>query len=192
MRTKKHRADSSLRGVCWPQWMLVCGGADKASAFTTSDRDACWSAWTNAFLLCDPATSADISGIGKAAPVRCHSGSLRKRLKSWKAPRIIQASKRTWSTRYVPGLPTSLERTGPGNSFNDDLMWASIAFSRAYLLTGNATYRTLAKNGFDLAYSRGWDPTDGGIFQDTSGFKSQMHLWQWFPVRTPPICFIRP
>jgi len=54
------------------------------------------------------------------------------------------------------------------NTFNDDLMWASVCFSRAYLLTGNTTYRTLAQNGFDLAYRRGWDPTDGGIFQDTS------------------------
>ena len=55
-----------------------------------------------------------------------------------------------------------------GNSFNDDLSWASMAFSRAYMLTGNANYKTYAKNGFDVAYNRGWDTVNGGMWWNTS------------------------
>ena len=55
-----------------------------------------------------------------------------------------------------------------GNSFNDDLSWASMAFSRAYMLTGNSNYKTYAKNGFDVAYTGGWDTVNGGMWWNTS------------------------
>lgn len=54
------------------------------------------------------------------------------------------------------------------NTFNDDLSWAAWAFTRAYFLTGNVNYRTYAKNAADLAYSRGWDTVNGGLFMNTA------------------------
>lgn len=58
------------------------------------------------------------------------------------------------------------------NTFNDDLAWASMAFSRAYAMTGNATWRTLAKNAADGIWSRGWDTVNGGMYQQgNSGSK---------------------
>lgn len=50
------------------------------------------------------------------------------------------------------------------NIYNDDCMWASIAFSRGYLNTGNERYRTIARWNFDMVYARAWDNVLGGGF----------------------------
>lgn len=41
-----------------------------------------------------------------------------------------------------------------GHDFNDDVMWMVLASIRAYMLTGNTTYRDYAKRNFDLIYTR--------------------------------------
>lgn len=48
------------------------------------------------------------------------------------------------------------------NMFNDDIMWATIAFARAYQITGNTTFRNCAKSNFDAVYARAWDSNLGG------------------------------
>src|SRR5216684_4579343 len=48
------------------------------------------------------------------------------------------------------------------NIYNDDCMWACIAFARGYLDTGNTGFRDIARANFDMVYARGWDATFGG------------------------------
>jgi predicted alpha-1,6-mannanase (GH76 family) len=48
------------------------------------------------------------------------------------------------------------------NSWTDDIAWACIAVIRAYRITGDNTYLTVAKNNWDFAYNRGWDNVLGG------------------------------
>ncbi|MBN2163155.1 MAG: hypothetical protein JXR25_02695 [Pontiellaceae bacterium] len=48
------------------------------------------------------------------------------------------------------------------NEFNDDIMWACIAYLRGYQHTGNTTYRSIAKANFDMMYARAWDSALGG------------------------------
>lgn len=48
------------------------------------------------------------------------------------------------------------------NKYNDDVMWAVIMCSRAYLLTGQEKYLTYAKNNFDMCYDRAWSQDLGG------------------------------
>ncbi len=48
------------------------------------------------------------------------------------------------------------------NSYDDDVLWAVIAFTEAYTATGNSQYLTDAQNGFDLVYNRGYDTNFGG------------------------------
>ena len=56
-----------------------------------------------------------------------------------------------------------------GNSFNDDILWATIACERAYQITGNSTFKSLAKNNFDAVYARAYDTTlGGGLWWNTS------------------------
>ena len=48
------------------------------------------------------------------------------------------------------------------NIYNDDIMWACIAYLRGYQLTGNTSYRSIAKSNFDMMYARAWDSNLGG------------------------------
>src|SRR5437660_7193974 len=65
---------------------------------------------------------------------------------------------------------TSLWTSGSGfNNFNDDICWAVIAFARGYLITGNTTFRNIAKSNYDGMFSRAWDTnfTGGGLWWNT-------------------------
>ena len=51
------------------------------------------------------------------------------------------------------------------NDFNDDIMWACIAFARIAILTDNDSYAKLAKDNFDKVWARGWsDDLGGGVW----------------------------
>jgi len=53
------------------------------------------------------------------------------------------------------------------DSYNDDVMWAVMAFARGCLDTGNANFGNIAKFNFDMAYARGWDTNQGGMYWTT-------------------------
>jgi predicted alpha-1,6-mannanase (GH76 family) len=71
-------------------------------------------------------------------------------------------------SRLCDGFTAENGADWSSNRFNDDLMWAAIAFCRSYEITGNRTYLRLAKTNFDLAYDRGWDTNSGGMYQTTA------------------------
>ncbi|MEI9962684.1 MAG: glycoside hydrolase family 76 protein [Limisphaerales bacterium] len=48
------------------------------------------------------------------------------------------------------------------NPYNDDSMWASIAFARGYLVTGEARFKNIARWNFDMIFERAWDTNLGG------------------------------
>lgn len=48
------------------------------------------------------------------------------------------------------------------NEYNDDIMWACIAFARISDLTGNKNYAKYAKQNFDTVWARAWDTKLGG------------------------------
>lgn len=53
------------------------------------------------------------------------------------------------------------------NEYNDDLLWAGLAFVRGYKITGNVAYLNQAKYAFNRVYDRGWDTAlGGGIWWD--------------------------
>jgi|GEM_PF-704526 len=145
--------------------LLVVGGIGTSSAFTASDRDNCWNAWNNNFYL-------TLTGPNRAY-YRNQQGSSSPS-SFWQSAEEIEIAEDANDTNRVILLCTGLAQNNgtdwSGNTYNDDLEWASIAFGRAYQMTGNTTYRTLAKNGFDVAYNRGWDTAGGGgIWQNTAG-----------------------
>ena len=82
---------------------------------------------------------------------------------------IIDAYEATGNENHLKNLHTTakylIKAHGTDwsyNQYNDDVVWMSIAFVRAYLLTGEKTYLTYAKSNFDMVYRRGWDSTLGG------------------------------
>src|SRR6478736_4738223 len=71
---------------------------------------------------------------------------------------------------------TSNWSSGGGyNEYNDDIAWAVIAMARGYLITGNTTFRDVAKNNWDAMYSRGWDTNyfGGGLWWRQSDKQSK-------------------
>ena len=53
------------------------------------------------------------------------------------------------------------------NIYNDDICWAAIAYTRGYQATGNAAFRTIAKNNFDRMFARAWNPARGTLYWTT-------------------------
>lgn len=120
---------------------LMLAGIRPASAFTSSDRDACYNAWWN--------TYSGASDFGW-----------------WTGAEIIEMVEDYGNATHVSTMCnkfTAAHGTDWSyNTFNDDVTWACIAFVRAYTMTGNTTYRTLAKNNFDMMYARAWSSDLGG------------------------------
>lgn len=56
--------------------------------------------------------------------------------------------------------------TPPGdwgwNDFNDDILWAGLAFARGYQITNDKVFLEKAEYAFNLMYDRGWDMELGG------------------------------
>ena len=51
------------------------------------------------------------------------------------------------------------------NEYNDDLLWAGLAYIRGYLITGQQRFLDQARWAWHLMYNRGWDDTlEGGIW----------------------------
>ena len=53
------------------------------------------------------------------------------------------------------------------NIYNDDICWATIAYTRGYQATGNVAFRTIAKNNFDMMFARAWNPAKGALYWTT-------------------------
>ena len=54
------------------------------------------------------------------------------------------------------------------NTYNDDICWAAIAYTRGYQATGNAAFRTIAKKNFDMMFARAWNPARGTLYWTTN------------------------
>jgi hypothetical protein len=143
---------------------LAFAGMQPVTAFTAADATLAWNCWNNTFYFTISSPSS--------ADYWSQEGSTNTP-SFWHYAEDLEIAEDRGDVARVNLLCAGfLAKNGTdwsGNTYNDDLMWASIAFSRAYQLTGNTSYRTDAKNGFDLAYSRGWDTAGGGgFFQNTA------------------------
>jgi predicted alpha-1,6-mannanase (GH76 family) len=72
------------------------------------------------------------------------------------------ATCKTMINDLLNGFRKTNGATWEKNIYNDDCMWAAIAFARGYLDTGNKRFRTVAKANFDMVYARAWDDQIGG------------------------------
>lgn len=48
------------------------------------------------------------------------------------------------------------------NSFNDDVIWGALMCIRAFQITNDGGMKDMAKNNFDMVWSRAWDTSLGG------------------------------
>jgi len=140
---------------------LVFLDAPPASAFTAENADTMMDAYNKAFY--------EQTGSGAHYKETQTKGVSYFWSQAEEIEGMLDAYERTWTPDYknkvVKLLRGFIETNGEhwnNNKFNDDCMWACIAFSRAYLDTGISSFKLTAKSNFDMVYSRGWDDTLGG------------------------------
>jgi predicted alpha-1,6-mannanase (GH76 family) len=82
-------------------------------------------------------------------------------------------------TQLCNGFVTQFTGNWSGDTYDDDLMWATIAFVRAYNATGNSTWLSDAETNFATVWSRGYDTTNGGIWWNTATdtYKASASNW---------------
>src|SRR6187402_1264452 len=107
---------------------MISAGCGGASAFTTNDAATIFNAYNNVFLVGGAYsgwwTGAELLEMAEDA----HDNS----------PSV---ARRNIVTSTCNGFLSQHGSSWTYNEYNDDIAWAVIAFSRAYLITGNTTYR---------------------------------------------------
>jgi hypothetical protein len=139
--------------------------AAPAYAFTRADADAAVDAYLKAFVR-QTGTSAFIKGDQNGGDPGF-----------WQEVEEIEgiedANDRTRGVykHQVAALLNGFARAHgtdwSGNSYNDDIAWATIAYTRGYLATGDKTFRIIARDNFDRMFARAWDPSRGALYWTT-------------------------
>ena len=158
-----------INGLGWMAGaVIVMASGISASAFTSGNADTLLSGFHTAFY------EQYQTGLShyKSAKTGGDTGF-------WTQAEIIESlesayqrtgntTHRDMITKVLNGFSNERGTSWSGNSFNDDVMWACIAYLRGYSLTGNTTFRTIAKSNFDMAYARSYDTANGGFFRTSS------------------------
>jgi len=146
---------------------LVCAGGVPAAGFTDGDANTIMNAYNNAFYT--------VSG-GRGYFKKFKSGGTNG---FWGDAEIIEAVVdaydrsgnpvyRNMISELLNGFTARHGSSWSWNTFNDDIMWACIAYLRGYDRTGNVGFRNIAKANFDMAFARGWDLSAGGFWWTTA------------------------
>ncbi len=136
-----------------------------AAAFTKADADAAVNAYLKAFLL--------PSGTGALIKGDQNGGSPGFWQEIEEIEGIEDANDRTGGAynsqvaALLNGFSAAQGVLWSNNIYNDDICWATIAYTRGYQATGNTLFRTIAKANFDMMFARAWDPTKGALYWTT-------------------------
>ncbi|HZV35134.1 MAG TPA: glycoside hydrolase family 76 protein, partial [Verrucomicrobiae bacterium] len=149
-------------------FMFLSSAATKAPAFSTDNATSIWNSYNDAFY------------VGNNGNAYYHNSSGSGQASFWnQAEEIEMAVDRYKNSRSSSDLAivTALcngfiwehGNTWTSDPFNDDILWACIAFERAATWTGNSTFKADSKNNFDAVYSRAYDSSlGGGLWWTTS------------------------
>jgi predicted alpha-1,6-mannanase (GH76 family) len=129
---------------------------------TAAQADACFNAFNSAFYV-------EVHGAGY---YRAHAGG-RARASFWRSAEMLEmvedaydrCGKPLYRHMVVALHRGMIKRFGANwlrRKYNDDVMWMVIASLRAYAITGDARYLSLARHNFDGAYARAWSRDHGG------------------------------
>lgn len=141
---------------------MLCAGHSSVSAFTTNDAATSFTAFNTAFM-----SNGAYSGWWTGAELL--------EMAEDAYDNTPNVARRNIVTSTCNGFLSQNGSTWTGNEYNDDISWACIAFARAYLITGNPTYRDIAKANWDAMYNRAWDTNyfGGGLWWRQSDRQSK-------------------
>lgn len=151
---------------------LGCGLPQRASAIGAGDADTMINGYNNAFLV----TSGTSAYYKKSQSDSAADGTWVASLDIMGEEDAYERTGNAADKTLVNNLCTTwLQNTPPGSTaqpwswdgWNDDIGWFTMALARGYQITGNTAFLSAAENGFNYAYSRGWDTkwNGGGIWE---------------------------
>jgi predicted alpha-1,6-mannanase (GH76 family) len=174
MKEKKMSGISQRRVSRWTVvWLIaaafVLGAPQNGWSFTSADANTIMNSYNNAFLKVNTSANRAIyrsyTGTDTTADFWKFANEIEMLMDAY--DRTGSSTYRTLITQLCNGFTTVYGTSWSNNSFNDDVMWASIAFARAYKKTGNTSFRSIAKSNFDMCYARAWDTSTGGLWWTT-------------------------
>jgi hypothetical protein len=140
-----------------------------ASAFTTNDAGAIFGAYNSAFYTQNGTNgyfkNSQTDGSpayfwGQAETIECVIDAY-----EWNS----NSASRSMITNLLNGFISNNGSVWTGDIYNDDIMWAVIAFARGGADAGNTNYCNIAKVNFDACYARAWDiRLGGGLYWNTT------------------------
>ncbi|MET8090483.1 RICIN domain-containing protein [Micromonospora sp. NPDC005220] len=165
--------------ACSALLALVVGGVvavpQNASAVGARDAEAMYTAFNSAFLVRSGSDVFYKRALNDGQP----DGT-------WSASLDILGAEDAYERTGDPAkkalvndlLNTWLKNTPPPwswDGWNDDIGWFTLALIRGYQMTGNPTFLTQAKYGFDYAFGRGWDTkyNGGGIWEENPEYTAR-------------------
>ena len=133
-----------------------------ALAYSTKDADSVFSSFNSSFYLQSGTngffknSQTDGSAAyfwGQAEMIECVIDAY-----EWNSNSTSQAM----ITNLLNGFISNNGSTWTGDGYNDDILWAVMAFARGGVDTGNTNYCNIARANFDAVYARAWDTRLGG------------------------------
>ena len=140
---------------------LLISASTPAGAFSAKDANTIVSSYTSTFysvngtngVIKDTQTGGIAYFWGQAEMIECFIDAY-----EWTSNSTYQGT----ITNLLNGFLNHNGANWAGNMYNDDILWAVIAFARGGRATGNPNYINIAKGNFDTCYARSWDSKLGG------------------------------
>ena len=159
------------RRICLLVLFFLLKAGISALAFTTKDASTIFSSYNSAFYyqngtngyFKDTQTGGNAYFWGQANMIECVIDAYEWRTNVAYANTI---------TNLLNGFILQNGSTWTSwNIYNDDIMWAVIAFVRGGQFTGRTNYYSIAKANFDACYARAYDTNlGGGLYWSTGNF----------------------
>ncbi len=146
----------------FPSALLVLCGGVSASAFTAADANTLFNAYNTAFYVTNGGNAYYKLNNGSGTGPGWWTFAEEIEMAEDAYGSSPSAYRQNLVASLCNGFIASNGTLWTGNQYNDDIAWAVIAFSRAYLITGNTTFRDIARNNFDAMFSRAWDTSFAG------------------------------
>jgi predicted alpha-1,6-mannanase (GH76 family) len=146
--------------------VLALGTGGAAFAFTADDGDTIFNAYNSAFYVANNGNAYYKTDTGNGTGPGWWTFAEEIEMAEDAYVNSPTTARKNIVTGLCNGFVLNHGGLWTGDVYNDDISWAVIAFSRAYLITANTTFRDIAKNNFDAMYSRAWDTnfTGGGLW----------------------------
>lgn len=146
-------------------WAILLSGGTAAFAFTANDANTIFSSFNSAFYtqsgtnghIKDTQTGGEAYFWVQANMIECVIDAY-----EWNSNSTSQAMITNLLNGFMSHNNPTYGPTWSGNDYNDDIMWAVMAFARGGAATGKTNYCNMAKASFDSCYARAWSTNLGG------------------------------